>query len=135
MPAARQAALASNWLNQPQVRDVALAHQVCPYYLSQELARWVDVVVCDYNYYFDMSALLFGLTMLNDWRVTLLVDEAHNLIDRGRGMYTAELDQGRFNELRKVAPAGVKSALDRVNRHWNQLHKDCLLYTSDAADE
>lgn len=124
LPAARQAALASHWLSQQQVRDIALAHQVCPYYLSQELARWVDVVVCDYNYYFDMSALLFGLTVLNDWRVTLLVDEAHNLIDRGRGMYTAELDQGRFNELRKVAPAGVKGALDRVNRHWNQLHKE-----------
>ncbi|SDS11497.1 Rad3-related DNA helicase [Halopseudomonas xinjiangensis] len=124
LPAARQEALAGNWLTQQQVRDVALKHQVCPYYLSQELCRWVDVVVCDYNYYFDMTALLFGLTVLNEWRVTLLVDEAHNLVDRGRGMYTAELDQGRFNELRAVAPTALKSPLDRVNRHWNQLHKE-----------
>jgi Rad3-related DNA helicase len=124
LPAARKAALQLNWLDQQAVRKVALAHQVCPYYLSQELCRWSDVVVCDYNYYFDMTALLYGLTVLNGWRVTLLVDEAHNLIERGRGMYTAELDQNRFNELRKVSKTGLRSVLDRVGRHWNQLHKD-----------
>lgn len=124
LPAARKAALDRCWLDQAAVREVALEHQICPYYLSQELCRWSDVVVCDYNYYFDMSALLFGLTVINDWRVTLLVDEAHNLIERGRGMYTAELDQFRFNDLRKVSPSGLKSALDRVARHWNQIHKD-----------
>ncbi|MBD9481738.1 ATP-dependent DNA helicase [Pseudomonas sp. PDM14] len=124
LPAAREAALARAWLNQEQVRDVALAHQICPYYLSQELCRWADVVVCDYNYYFDMAALLHGLTQLNDWRVTLLVDEAHNLIERGRGMYTAELDQATFNAVRKVAPAALKSPLERIARHWNQLHRD-----------
>ncbi|GGD03679.1 ATP-dependent DNA helicase [Halopseudomonas salina] len=124
LPAARKAALALRWLDQQAVRKVALEHQVCPYYLSQELCRWSDVVVCDYNYYFDMTALLYGLTVINDWRVTLLVDESHNLIERGRSMYTAELDQNRFNDLRKVAPSGLKSALDRVGRHWNQLHRD-----------
>lgn len=124
LPAARSAALARRVLTQPVVREVALQHQVCPYYLSQELGRWADVVVCDYNYYFDMAALLYGLTLLNEWRVTLLVDEAHNLVDRGRGMYTAELNQARFNDLRKVAPVGLKTALDRVGRHWNQLHRD-----------
>lgn len=124
LPAARSAALASRVLTQQVVREVALEHKVCPYYLSQELCRWADVVVCDYNYYFDMNALLYGLTVLNDWRVTLLVDEAHNLIDRARGMYTAELNQARFNDLRKLAPVGVKTALDRVGRHWNQLHRD-----------
>ncbi|WP_373188319.1 ATP-dependent DNA helicase [Halopseudomonas sp.] len=124
LPAARKAALKRRWLDQQAVRDVALKHQVCPYYLSQELCRWSDVVVCDYNYYFDMTALLFGLTVINDWRVTLLTDEAHNLVERGRSMYTAELDQIRFNELRRISPSGLKSALDRVARHWNQLHKD-----------
>jgi len=124
LPAARKAALDRRWLDQKAVREVALEHQVCPYYLSQELCRWSDVVVGDYNYYFDMTALLYGLTVINDWRVTLLVDEAHNLIERGRSMYTAELDQNKFNDLRKIAPAGLKSALDRVGRHWNQLHRD-----------
>ncbi|MCY1287585.1 DNA repair helicase (rad3) [compost metagenome] len=82
------------------------------------------MVVCDYNYYFDMGALLHGLTVLNDWRVTLLVDEAHNLVERGRGMYTAALDQREFKALRKVAPARLKSVLERVDRHWGQLHRE-----------
>lgn len=124
LPAARSAALQKRWLSQESVRKVALEHGICPYYLSQELCRWADVVVCDYNYYFDMTALLYGLTVLNDWQVTVLVDEAHNLVDRARGMYTGELDQGAFAALRKVAPKGLGSALDRVNRHWNQLHRD-----------
>lgn len=51
------------------------------------------------------------------------MDEAHNLIERGRGMYSAELDQSEFNALRKVA-AGLKGVLERVGRHWNQMHRD-----------
>ena len=124
LPAARQAALGRRCLTRQAVRETALAHGICPYYLSQELCRWADIVVADYNYYFDMTALLYSLTVVNDWRVTLLVDEAHNLIDRARGMYTAELDQGNFNALRKTAPSALKTPLDRVNRHWNQLHRD-----------
>lgn len=124
LPAARQAASERRWLTRQAVREIALAHGICPYYLSQELCRWTDIVVADYNYYFDMTALLYSLTVVNDWRVTLLVDEAHNLIDRARGMYTAELDQGNFNALRKTAPSALKTPLDRVNRHWNQLHRD-----------
>jgi len=124
LPAARLAAVNARWLDQSSVRNIALEHNICPYYLSQELCRWSDVVVGDYNYYFDMTALLYGLTVLNDWRVTLLVDEAHNLIDRARGMYTAELDQQVFNVLRCSAPKSLKSSLDRVARHWNALHRD-----------
>ncbi len=124
LPQARQAALERRWLTQQAVREVALAHQVCPYYLSQELCRWVDIVVCDYNYYFDLGALLYGLTLLNEWRVTVLVDEAHNLVERARGMYTGELDHQVFTELRRTAPKALKSPLERVARHWSQLHRD-----------
>ncbi len=124
LPAARLAALEQRWLTQAQVRQIALTHQVCPYYLSQELCRWVDVVVGDYNYYFDLSALLYGLTLLNEWRVAVLVDEAHNLVERARSMYTAELDQDVFHEMRRAAPAALKSVLERVNRHWNQLNRE-----------
>jgi Rad3-related DNA helicase len=124
LPAARKAALERQWLDHAAVRDVALAHGICPYYLGMELARWTDVVVGDYNYYFDMSALLYSLTLLNEWRVTVLVDEAHNLIERGRKMYTAELEQAGFNALRQNAPKALKAPLDRVARHWGQLHKD-----------
>ncbi len=124
LPAAREAALARLWLDQQSVREVALTHRICPYYLSQELCRWADVVVCDYNYYFDMGGLLHSLTQLNEWRVALLVDEAHNLIERGRGMYSAELSQTRFDALRRIAPAVMKAPLERLNRHWQQLQRD-----------
>lgn len=123
LPAARLVALEQAWLPQAQVRRIALEHQVCPYYLSQELCRWADVVVGDYNYYFDMNALLYGLALLNEWRIAVLVDEAHNLVDRARSMYTAELDQGLFHALCNSAPASIRSALQRVGRHWEQLNR------------
>ncbi|WP_369959368.1 ATP-dependent DNA helicase [Pseudomonas benzenivorans] len=127
LAAARQAAVERRWLTQQDVRQVALAHQICPYYLSQELCHWADVVVCDYNYYFDLGALLYGLTLQYDWRITLLVDEAHNLVERGRGMYTAELIQDDFHALCTAAPARLKGALERVARHWHRLHQDQAL--------
>src|SRR5690606_27089734 len=102
---------------------VALAHQICPYYLSQEMARWVDVVIGDYNYYFDISALLHSLTVANQWRVCLLVDEAHNLLERGRSMYSAELDQRNFKKLRDIAPAQLKKPLERIQRGWADIHR------------
>jgi len=123
LPAARSAALDGRLLDQARVRAVALEHQVCPYYLSQELVRWSDVVVGDYNYWFDLSAMLHGLALANDWRVGVLVDEAHNLVERGRKMYSAELEQAGLVALRKGAPAAVKPALDRLHRAWNALNK------------
>jgi len=80
--------------------------------------------VCDYNYYFDLGALLHSLTLINQWRVCLLVDEAHNLVERGRGMYSAELDQARFKAMCRDAPKRLKSVLERVDRHWDQLHRE-----------
>jgi len=123
LPAAREAASRVTLLNQTALREIALEHQVCPYYLSQEMARWADVVVADYNYYFDFSALLFGLAQANQWKVAVLVDEAHNLVERGRQMYSASLDQFTLNTLRKSAPELLKKSLQRVNREWNALHK------------
>ncbi|MDH2244168.1 ATP-dependent DNA helicase [Pseudomonas sp. GD03909] len=127
LPAARAAALQQSMLDQAALREVALAHQVCPYYLSQELARWADAVVGDYNYYFDISALLYGLTLNNDWRVSVLVDEAHNLLERARSMYSAGLDQRAFAGLGSKAPAPLKRPLGRVQRCWNDLHREQLV--------
>jgi len=123
LQAAREAAAQRPLLDRAGLREVALAHQICPYYLGQEMARWVDVLVADYNYYFDAHALLYGLTQANQWRVAVLVDEAHNLVERGRGMYSASLDQGQLAALRQSKPAGLGSALERVNRQWNALYK------------
>jgi DNA excision repair protein ERCC-2 len=134
LPQARSAAVAAlndgaaTALDKATLRDIALSHQVCPYYLSQDLVRWSDVVIGDYNYYFDLGAMLHGLSVANQWRVGVLVDEAHNMVERARKMYSAELDQRELKALRqsggKTAPAALKSTLDRLNRQWNALHKD-----------
>jgi DNA excision repair protein ERCC-2 len=122
LPAARSAALEAT--SAATLRAVALEHRVCPYYLSQEMARWSDVIVGDYNYYFDTNALLFALAESNKWRVSVLVDEAHNLVDRARSMYTATLDQARFNAVRRVAPAPLRKAFDKIGRAWTALHRE-----------
>lgn len=134
LPAARAAAVATIMegknvpaLLQTRVREVALQHEVCPYYLSQELARWADVVVGDYNYYFDLGGLLHGLAQTNQWRTALLVDEAHNLVERGRKMFTAELHPAALAQARSSPTAAqhapVKKALDKVRRAWVALDK------------
>ncbi|RQN38563.1 ATP-dependent DNA helicase [Paraburkholderia tropica] len=119
LPAARSAALARVRLDRATLRDVARDHAVCPYYLGQELARWSDVIVGDYNYYFDVSAMLFMLAAHNQWRASLLVDEAHNLPERARAMYSAELVQTRLDAVKRGASTPVKRALTRLTRHWN----------------
>jgi DNA excision repair protein ERCC-2 len=126
LPAARSAAVASELplLDKEALRGVALAHGVCPYYLSQDLVRWSDVVVGDYNYYFDVSALLHSLTQANQWRVGVLVDEAHNLVERARKMYSAGLDQADLSLVRRSASPALKTSLNRLQRAWRELNKD-----------
>ena len=121
LPQARADALALRTMDKPALRTVALEHRVCPYYLAQELVRWSDVVVGDYNYYFDLNAMLFGMTVANAWRVGLLVDEAHNLIERGRSMYSATLSREQLDAVRARAPADLKPGLDRLHRCWTEL--------------
>jgi Rad3-related DNA helicase len=123
LPAARHESLASGVMDGAALRSVALRHQVCPYYLAQELARWADLVVGDYNYWFDGSAMLHAMTVGNEWRVGVLADEAHNLVERARAMYSAALSQASLRAVRSMAPAAIKPALDKVNRSWDVLRK------------
>jgi DNA excision repair protein ERCC-2 len=123
LPAARAAAVAEGFLDQPALQRVAAAHAVCPYYLAQELARWSDVVVGDYNYFFDVSALLHALTQQREWKVAVLADEAHNLIERAREMYSAELQPAQLAALRKLVPASLKRPLGRLQKAWDELHE------------
>lgn len=119
LPPARAAAVAHGGsLTRDALREVALQHQVCPYYLGQEMARWSDVVVGDYNHFFDDSALLHALTQAHQWRVGVLVDEAHNLVERARGMYSAELRQADLKVLRGTAPVALKRPLSKLQRAW-----------------
>ncbi len=127
LPAAREAALSDSkiagLLDKDALRTVALTHSVCPYYLAQDLVCWSDVVVGDYNYYFDASAMLHALTATHQWRVSVLVDEAHNLVERARKMYSAPLDQGDLAALRQSAAAPLEKPLDRLHRAWRDLNK------------
>jgi DNA excision repair protein ERCC-2 len=89
LPAARQEAVAQGWLDAAAQRDIALRHGICPYHLGQELVRWADVLVGDVHHLFDANGLLWGLMQALDWALAVLVDEAHNLVDRARRMYSA----------------------------------------------
>ena len=123
LPAARAAAISAGKLTRESLREIALANAVCPYYLGQEVARWCDVIVGDYNHFFDSSALLHALTLVSAWRVAVLVDEAHNLVDRGRAMYSASLASSQLRSVLAAAPPSLKRPLDRLHRSWTRLGK------------
>ncbi|HVW65125.1 MAG TPA: hypothetical protein VHB01_08925 [Nitrosospira sp.] len=131
LPQARKAALSSHMLDKAALRAIAGEYQVCPYYLSQDLVRWCDVIVGDYNHYFDHGALLYALAIANQWRTGVLIDEAHNLVERAREMYTAELDEASLGSLRRSAPPSLKKPLDRIHRCWKLFRegkKDCQAF-------
>jgi DNA excision repair protein ERCC-2 len=127
LPQARSRALATRVLDRAALRDIALEHDICPYYLGSEMSRWSDVIVGDYNYYFDGGAMLFGLAQANGWRVSVLVDEAHNMVARARAMYSCELERDALKAARAAAPALLHKGFDKVRRHWSTLAR------SDAA--
>ncbi len=120
LPAARSAAVQLPMLDREALRDVALSHDICPYYLGSEMVRWSDLIVGDYNYYFDLGAMLYGLTLAQQWKVSVLVDEAHNLVARARKMYSAELERGALRAARAAAPPMIKKELERIGRAWPQ---------------
>ncbi len=134
LPAARQAAVDHATLQREDLRRIAARHSVCPYYLAQEMVRWADVVVGDFNHFFDPNATLHAALLANEWRVGLVVDEAHNLVERGRAMYTAELDPAGFGRLRRNAPAALRPAFTRLARSWRGLARGIDGdYRADAA--
>ncbi|MDP9064588.1 MAG: ATP-dependent DNA helicase, partial [Pseudomonadota bacterium] len=97
---------------------------VCPYHLTQELARWCDVIIGDYNYFFDTSAFLYGLAVQNQWRIGLAVDEAHNLVSRARDMYSATLDPQALAAAVPHASPRARAQLRGLQRAWKRLSAD-----------
>lgn len=114
LAAAREEAVATAWLDAPAQRRIALRHGLCPYYLGQELMRWADVLVGDVHHAFDPHGQLWGLAQALDWRVGVLVDEAHNLIERTRQMHSAALSLEAVREALRGAPVGVRAALGKL---------------------
>jgi len=124
LPAARQEAVTIGWLDAGAQRQVALRHGICPYYLGQELVRWADVLVGDVNHLFDISGLLWGLMQVLGWKLAVLVDEAHNLVERARRMYSAELRISQIRTVAQTAPGGVRGALDALVQATEELVVD-----------
>ncbi len=124
LPAAREEAVALGWLDAAAQRQVALRHGICPYYLGQELVRWADVLVGDVNHLFDGNALLWGLMQALDWQLAVLVDEAHNLVERARQMYSAELRISQVRMAAQAAPGAVRGALDALAQATDALVVD-----------
>ena len=114
LPAARQQAVDEGWMDAKAQRRIALQHGLCPYYLGQELLRWADVLVGDVHHAFDPQGQLWGLSQALDWRLAVLVDEAHNLVDRTRRMYSAALPLAAVRAAQRLAPAGLMPAFDHL---------------------
>ncbi len=127
LPAAREQAAATGWLDADAQRRIALDHAICPYYLGQEMVRWADVLVGDVHHLFDASGQLWGLLQAQEWRLSVLVDEAHNLVERTRAMYSAEL---RLSELRAAA-AAAPAALHGPLQTLVQASDDLLAATAE----
>lgn len=117
LPAARAEAVAAGWLDPPSLRRIALAHGICPYYLGQELMRWADVVVGDVHHAFDPNGALFALAQAQEWKLALLVDEAHNLVERTRAMYSVQTKLAQVRAAMQLAPPGLRGRF----RRWLEL--------------
>ena len=111
------------------VEEAARQYRVCPYELSLDLSLFCDCVVCDYNYLFDPEARLLRFFSGEGGDYAFLIDEAHNLVDRARSMYSASLRKSDFLALRRqigrTAPK-LTSALGRLNRAFLDVRKACL---------
>ena len=113
LPAARAEAVGAGWLDPVAQRGIALRHGICPYYLGHELLRWADVVVGDVHHAFDPNGQLFGLAQALDWRLGLLVDEAHNLVERARQMHSASIGLAQVRAAMRAAPAALRAPFER----------------------
>ena len=111
------------------ILESAEKYQVCPFELSLDLAVWVDTLICDYNYVFDPNVSLkrfFADGVREDY--LFLIDEAHNLVERGREMYSASLEKEAFLQMKKLLRGkreGLTKALDGCNRYLLTLKREC----------
>lgn len=103
-------------------------HKVCPFEFSLDAAYVCDAVICDYNYIYDPRISLKRLTEERKRETVLLVDEAHNLVDRGREMFSASLQKAPFLELQrqyKENNQNLSRAAKSVNAFFIALRKSC----------
>ncbi len=115
-------------MNRIVIEKYARKHQLCPFEFSLDAAYAADAIICDYNYIFDPRVSLKRLFEERKKKTVLLVDEAHNLVDRGREMFSSDIGKTEFLELQR----GYKGKNDRihetsraVNQYFIRLKKEC----------
>ena len=111
------------------IEEYAEKHMVCPFELSLDISNWVDGIICDYNYAFDPSASLKRyFAEGGNGKYIFLVDEAHNLIDRAREMFSASLCKEKVLEVKKIMSLRdrkIVNALEKVNRILLSYKRQC----------
>ncbi|MGB5984032.1 MAG: ATP-dependent DNA helicase [Desulfobacterales bacterium] len=127
--AARGALFAEDIWNREAVEAVAEAHCVCPFELSLDAALWADCIICDYNYAFDPRVNLKRFFAEPEEDYTFLVDEAHNLVDRSREMFSASLNKESVLAVRRAVGKktlpGVYRSLSGVNNWLLKARREC----------
>ena len=114
------------------IREQAEKWQVCPFEMCLDLSLWVDAVICDYNYVFDPTVHLkrfFGEGAGGDY--VFLIDEAHNLAERGREMYSASIcreDAVRVRKVMKERAPRLYRSLGKLDKQLKELQVDCGNY-------
>ena len=112
-----------------KISEYAKKHEVCPFEMSLDMSLWADGVICDYNYVFDPFVYLrrfFGDGSRKDY--VFLVDETHNLLDRGRDMYSAVLRKESFLELKNTIKdyhPSIAGHLEKCNKAMLDLKRQC----------
>ena len=112
----------------PLIEEIARKYEICPFEFSLDLALWVDCIICDYNYVFDPRVYLHRFFDFTTEPYIFLVDEAHNLPDRARAMYSAELEKEKVLQLQralKPSAPGLAKKLGEVNRLLLEKRKAC----------
>lgn len=119
-------------LNRETLLTWAHKHRVCPFEMSLDVSGWTDAVICDYNYVFDPNVRLkrfFAEGVKGEY--LFLIDEAHNLVERGREMFSASLCKEDFLELKRKVKGRYRKAersLERCNRYLLDLKRECVGY-------
>lgn len=115
-------------LSRDKVEEYSRKYNICPFEFSLDLTLWVDCVICDYNYVFDPRVYLKRFFLDNGGDYAFLIDEAHNLVDRAREMFSAELSKKTFLDLKKVMKdkqPKISKALGKLNSYMLEMKKLC----------
>ena len=110
------------------VEEYAGKHTVCPFELSLDISLWVDCVICDYNYVFDPRAYLRRFFADDAGDYVFLIDEAHNLVDRSREMFSSSLTKTQFYEIKKHYKGSgrlLQKNLGSINKRMIEFRKLC----------